>query len=36
MFQQVIDFRDESEALYELLSALADEQFDRPAILHRG
>ncbi len=30
MFQQVIDFRDESEALYQLLAPLADEQFARP------
>src|SRR6056297_4073439 len=30
MFQQVIDFRDESEALYQLLRPLADEQFARP------
>jgi len=30
VFQQVIDFRDESEALYALLAPLADEQFARP------
>ncbi|WP_405241241.1 TIGR03084 family metal-binding protein [Lentisalinibacter salinarum] len=30
MFQQVIDFRDESEALYQLLAPLGDEQFARP------
>jgi len=30
MFQQVIDFRDESEALHQLLAPLADEQFARP------
>lgn len=30
MFRQVIDFRDESEALYELLAPLADEQYERP------
>lgn len=29
MFQQVIDFRDESEALYQLLSPLRDEEFDK-------
>jgi uncharacterized protein (TIGR03084 family) len=30
MFQQPIDFRDESEALYQLLKPLKDEDFERP------
>jgi uncharacterized protein (TIGR03084 family) len=30
MFQQVIDFRDESEALYRLIGPLGDADFERP------
>ena len=29
MFQQPLDFRDESEALYKLLESLGDADFDR-------
>jgi len=31
MFQQPIDFRDESEALYQLLADLDDDDFERPS-----
>ena len=30
MFQQPLDFRDESEALYQVLATLSDADFERP------